>query len=313
MKKSLLIIVTILSFSVLFVQCTENGEIRDVKSGEISVKITDAPSDDANILGTYITISDIKIDDLPIRNFVKQTIKISAFRQGNTMLLVNNKVMSSPYTTLSFVLDYETDNSGNSPGCYVFTDDSVKHNLANASQQQTEIIFNRDFEIGINEKKSLVIDFDLRQSIVRNTDTTDVSKYKFAAIDDMKYAVRLIEEDKSGNLFGRVTGNIADDENIYVFAYRKGEYDSSIETHGLGSGNILFANAVTSAKVKTDGSYKLSFLEEGEFEIHLASFTKNADSYSFKSEIDTESNTAGVNLNAVNIEAKNNLELNINL
>jgi hypothetical protein len=82
-----------------------------------------------------------------------------------------------------------------------------------------------------------------------------------------------------------------------VFIYKKGEYNASAETQGEGDNNILFANAVTSAKVESDGSYKLSFPEEGDYEVHLASYENNEEKSFFKALLEANSAISGLLLN----------------
>ena len=58
---------------------------------------------------------------------------------------------------------------------------------------------------------------------------------------------------RSGKIEGKVSGELATDTETYVFLYKRGEYSFLTETMSWGTSGILFANAVTSAKVNADG------------------------------------------------------------
>jgi len=86
-----------------------------------------------------------------------------------------------------------------------------------------------------------------------------------------------------------------------------------VESQGQGTSDVLFANAVTSAKADSEGNYKLSFLEEGEYEIHVVSFSKMDGHSMFSGFLNAASTISGILLNSVSISSNTQLVLNIDV
>ncbi len=312
--KNGLFISAIVLFSTLFIQCSKDDEEGVNQTGKLAIKLTDAPSDDANIQGTFVTVSEIKLDGKPIEGFTRQTIEISAYRQGDAKILMNEDVEAKTYNSISLVLDYETDESGNSPGCYVLTDDNKKHNLQKQSNTQPELSFTNDIKVDAQSQSTWVIDFDLRKAVAREDDSSTDTEYTFVAESEMQNALRIVQEENSGEIQGNVTGTFDTNDELYVFAYRKGEFDASAEMQGGENTAVLFGNAVTSAKVADDGSYTLAFLEEGDYEIHVASYGQKNDGESdFKALLDVKSVISEILLNDISVSSESTVEVNINV
>ncbi|MDP2722189.1 MAG: DUF4382 domain-containing protein [Bacteroidales bacterium] len=312
MKKGILIVTTVIAFAMMFVQCSSKGDETIDKKGQIMVKMTDGPSDDANIEGTFVTIADVKIDGRSMEGFAKQTVEISAYQNGETKLILSEEVSAKSYSSISLVLDYESDASGVSPGCYILTSDAEKHDLSASTETQTEITVSKPFIVEANSETSLVVDLDIRKAVVRENDTSTGSEYTFVTQAELESAVRVFSEDNTGKISGNVNMLFTTENDRYVFIYHKGEFNIISESQGQGASNILFAKAVTSAKVNADGTYNLSFLEAGDYEIHVASFAKTlGDSTTFTGMFNATSATPGLLLNAISVSANAQLELDI--
>lgn len=316
MKKKNVLLGAIILFSALFfVQCSkDDNDLDNTEKGTLTVKLTDAPSDDLNIQGTFVTVSDIKVDGKSVEGFNKQTIEISAYQNGEAKLLVSKEVAAKTYNKITLVLDQETDASGKSPGCYVLTEDEVKHDLFAETNTSGEITVSKAIEVLQDAKTSVVVDFDLRKAVVRNQEGSNDSHYKFVTSAELNNAVRVVNENESGEVAGEIENTFGTDAQTYIFIYKKGEFNSSVESAGSGESNVMFAKAVTSAKVKSNGSYKLSFLEEGDYEVHLASYEKVGENkFSFKGILNANSTISGLLLNNVSVSAHSTVELNIKI
>ncbi len=309
MKLKFTVLAAMIVFSLAMIQCSDDNEGED-GTGRLKVKMTDAPSDDANVKGTFITVSEVKIDGKAVEGFRSQTIEISAYQQGNAKLIIDEDVEAKTYGNLTLVLDYQKDETGNSPGCYVLTDDDVKHQLETSATG--EIAANKSFPVTAGSTTELVVDFDLRKSVVRDDGSS--GEYKFVTSAEMKAAIRLADESKCGVINGKINSSMAANESAVVFAYLKGQYNESTETQAQGNSGVTFARSVTSAKVNADGSYQLSFLEEGDYEIHIASYERdNAGKVTFRSMLNASSSTSGILLNNVVIQSKSQISLNIEI
>lgn len=302
------ILLTLLS-AVFFVQCTKDDTNQNQTEGKINLKITDAPSDDANIQATFVTVSDVKVDGQSVNGFTKQTIKISDLQSGKTEALFTGNVNANAYSKISLVLDYDSDASGNSPGCYVLDTNNAKHDLSSSASATGEITLNKSFSVQANGTTNLVVDFDLRKSIVR-----DASGYKFVTNAELQNALRVENADECGTIKGKANNNLNNAE-VIVYAYHKGDFNASTETRGQGTSNVLFARAVTSAKVGTDGSYQLSFLKAGDYEIHIASYTKDSSTgkLTFNAMANANSTISGMMLNSISVQASSNVDLNFDI
>lgn len=310
-KKELLFATTVLMFLLLVTNCSVNDANNMDGKGMLALKVTDAPTDDSNIEGTFITVANVKINGKPVEGFVKQTIEISAYQNGNEKLIFNDQVKADSYNSMTLVIDYETDATGNSPGCYVLTDDDMKHDLNTSASMDSEITLDKTFSVESNSETSLVVDFDLRRSIVRDT-TNNESDYRFVSDAELQSAIRVANEEMTGEISGKVQSTINSGDETYVFVYHKGDFDLATESHGQGSSNVLFANAVSSAKVGSDGTYNLSFLEEGNYEIHVASFVKESESKTtFSGMLNASSTISGLLLNNISVSSKTVVTLNI--
>ncbi len=313
-RKSFFIALSLLFSVVLFVQCTKDDDLENAEKGTLTVKLTDAPSDDLNVQGTFVTVSDVKIDGKSVEGFTKQTIEISAYQNGNTKLLLSGDVAAKSYSQITLVLDKEADASGNSPGCYVLTEDESKHDLFAETNTSGEISVSKAFEVSQDTETSVVVDFDLRKAVVRNQEGSGNSDYKFVTSAELQNAIRTAIIDECGEVSGEIENTFGADAQTYVFIYKKGEFNASAESAGSGDSNVLFANAVTSAKVESDGSYKLAFLEEDVYEIHLASYQKTGENhFSFQGFLNANSTINNLFLNNVSVSAQSKVKLDIEI
>jgi hypothetical protein len=287
--------------------CTKES---DASSSNVSFEITDAPFDDVNVQGVFVTVAAIKVDGKTIDNFSgKTTIDLAAYQRGQTKVLGNTNLQTGTYSNITLVLDNAADQNGTTPGCYVLTKSGEKKALA-ATSGITEIVLNGAVKAAANQNSTAVMDFDLRKTIVYD----GASNYKFVTSSELTKGVRIVQKAETGVIKGATTNNSATaSDKIVVYAYKKGTFNKSTEMQGQGSSSVEFSNAVTSGVV-TNGSYELHFLESGDYELHFVSYKdKNSDG---KQEIQgefTASILGNLNLSALSVSANATVTADITL
>lgn len=266
LKKNLPTITSIFFVAAFFfTSCQkENGD--DGTAASTTIKVTDAPIDDASVSGAFVTIADIKLDGQSVQGFTKTTVDINAYQNGATKTLGNFSLEGRTYSTITFVLDFDTDASGNTPGCYVLTG-AVKHKLQSTANS---ITINKGLILQGGASNSIVADFDLRKIIIPQPSGPS-DQYDFATAAELESSIRVVAEGKTGIISGNLTDAVSGSGKVVAYAYRKGTFVRSTEMQGHGSSSIQFKNAVSSALV-SNGSYQLHFLETGDYEVHFASY-----------------------------------------
>jgi len=61
-------------------------------TGTAAFEITDAPIDDGNVKGVFVTVTDVEIDGKSIELASKQTIDLLAYQNGDTKQLGNTVI-----------------------------------------------------------------------------------------------------------------------------------------------------------------------------------------------------------------------------
>lgn len=243
------------------------GDINDPNAaqGSLSVSITDAPIDQTNISGAFVTVTEIQIDGKVFIGFKgPKTINVLELQNGNSLNLGESNAAVGAYSTLKLVLDTEKDASGNSPGCYLTKTDGTKEKLEISGNGKTEIDLKpKNFTISESGKTEIVMDFDLRKSIKsKNND------YSFVTLGELKSSVRAENKSATGTISGKIDNYSAVKSDVVVYAYKKGTFKGSDEIKGQGESEVKFANAITSAKVDAAGNFTLSFLPSGDYEVY---------------------------------------------
>ncbi|MCB0634800.1 MAG: DUF4382 domain-containing protein, partial [Lewinella sp.] len=260
---------TLLMLLFTFSACEKDDTTSPGAKGQLSVEITDAPIDDASVQGVFVTVVDLKIDGESIEGFQAQTIDIKAYQEGNAALLVDADVAAKTYSSLTLVLDHDTDASGNAPGCYVLTTNGTKETLMAGAQNLTELTVSRtDFTVEEDQMTEVVVDFDLRKAVKYENDTS----YDFVTASELVAALRIVAKAEAGTIEGEVDNWSNHADKVVVYAYKKGTFDVNTETTASGDGQLTFTNAVTSAQAKADGSFELHFLEAGDYELYFAGY-----------------------------------------
>lgn len=276
--------------------------------GTVVMEVTDAPSDDANIKGTFVTVTEIRIDGRKFSGFSgKKTIELSAYQNGNVASLGLGNIQTGTYSNISLLLDNATDQNGNTPGCYTMTTDNMKYNLTGTTSGQTEIISRKAFEVKEKQQTNLVLDFDIRKAITDNNGST-AGGYSFVSSDDLNASTRLLIKTQTGGIKGNCANYKETNSKLLVYAYKKGAYNSS-ETKAQGSGNVQFKNAVTSCVADGNGNYNLSFLEEGDYEVRYATYKNNGNGqFALQSMLSLNSL---INLSNVSVKANASVTLDV--
>ena len=299
----------VLSLSALcaftFLSCEKNET--DATKGTARIEVTDAPFDDANIKGAFVTIADVKLDGQSLEGFNKTTIDLAAFQKGNTKLLGISELDAKTYSSVTLVLDYEKDQNGNAPGCYVLEVNDTKHKLLSAD---TELTLNHNYAIEAGQETALVVDFDLRKSIKREQNATD--QYDFVSEAELESAIRVVAKNKASVIKGNCQDLVSNSDKLVVYAYKKGQFNLNTETDGQGASDIEFSKAITSATVAANGDYELHFLDQGEYELHFAAYDKNDSTgkMELKGTL-VVSSTNSINLGAIALNASTTLTVGV--
>ena len=266
------IIATALVFAIALTSCQKDNS-GNSGSATTTIKVTDAPIDDASVSGAFVTITDIKLDGQSVQGFTKTTIDLNAYQNGATRTLGNFNLTGKTYSSITFVLDFDMDANGNAPGCYVLSTGGAKHKLQTTANA---ITITKNFTLQASSSNSVVADFDLRKMVTHQSGASD--HYDFVTAAELQSSVRVIVENQTGTISGTLTDNVSGPGKVIAYAYKKGTFNRTTEMQASGASGIEFKNAVSSSLVSGTGSYQLHFLESGDYEIHFASYKDtNAD------------------------------------
>lgn len=247
------------SISLVLTGCSKE----DVMSQRENVRFyaTDAPIDNAEVEAVFVTVSEIRVDGKKVDGFQKTTLEVSALTEGKTELLKEAQVQSDAMSEITLVLDYEMDANGNSPGTYILKTNGTKEAMASTS---SELTFNKLIELEGGSSNDVVIDFDLRKMV------KEESKGDFELISkaELESSIRIVTAAKTGVVEGKLDSANKIQGKAIAYLYAAGSFDST-ELSGKGESKIEFMNAVNSAIVASDGSFKFAFAEEGNYEIHI--------------------------------------------
>ncbi|GAB5522379.1 MAG: hypothetical protein Roseis2KO_02510 [Roseivirga sp.] len=300
------------ALALTFSACSDDEGVEG--SGEASVEITDAPIDNAEVQGVFVTITDVKINGQSASSFNgKTTVDLLALQNGRTELLAKEELNAGTYNNITFTLDLATDASGNAPGSYVMTS-SGKQALEMDGQTEVDLTASGSYSILANASSALVVDFDLRKMIKSET-SSGSDKYSFVTRGEAQSSLRLVEKRASGTVSGQVDMSSFDDaDKVIVYAYKRGEFNRDAETSGQGSSNIKFANAISSTAVvegALSNSFELNFLESGEYDLVFAAYSENTLTGELELEgfLETNAGIEGQIANTIAVEA--NAEVNI--
>lgn len=298
---------TLLSlFAILLVACSqdEEGMNEEKQLSSTKVYITDSPVDNPEIKGVFITVAEVQVNGKALEGFSKSTIEISSLTEGKTKLLGNVDLETG--STSNVVLILEENASGSAPANYVLTNDGEKKALL-SSVGRIEV--NDKAEILEAEQNELILDFDLRKSIVQNSE----GNYSFVSSGKLSNSIRVANRAKTGTIVGNISNySAAGAEAVVVYAYRAGSYSES-EAEAGGSAAAAFSNAVTSTAVaEAGGDFSLHFLEEGQYELIFASYgdEDNDGKLEFQGQLDMDL-TGELNLNQVMVESNTTVNLNL--
>ncbi len=303
-----LMIVSVFAFS----QCEKDDpNPGDGATGQLQVEITDAPVDDANVKGVFITVAEVRVNGTKIDGFTSQTIEISSYQNGVTEILANAEVDAKSYSQVTLVLDNEQDENGGSPGNYVVNLDGSKDDLtlSASGEAMTEITFSgSEFTVPEDGTNTIVIDFDLRKSIQREAG----EGYAFVTDAELNAALSVKEKLETGTISGQVNSWANFSEKLIVYAYKKGTLNAAAEVQGQGASEVQFSNAITSAEVASDGSFELHFLEAGEYELYFAAYDDEGGDGTFELQGNLLFDLiTGLSINDITLDASAKVEITI--
>lgn len=274
---------------VLFYGCDriESG------NGRASFYLTDGPLEAENVSEVVISISKVEVFGPEGWTTVKEfenpeAINLLELQGGETFFLDERELVSGLYDQIRLGLSSSVI-AGENPAHYVkFKDESIEE-ITIPSGDQTGYKVVGDFTIPDGGVTSIIIDFDVRKSVVKSGNSGQFI---------LKPTLRLIEDANVGSIEGSITGEF--DGSLVVYAYNDGEYDEN-EAEPNADG-LVFANALTSSNVDGDGNYNLAFLPSGNYDLIIASFDAEGN---FQEVVAEESD--------VELEAGVKLDLNIEL
>lgn len=253
--------------------CAQEDTIDPNAPGTVEFEITDAPILDDDIRAVYVTVAGVQVGEQRTDGG-KVTLDLLDLQDGNTFALGSLDLDPGSYERIELVLDYETTSGGESPGCYVETTDGTRHELTAIVDNLR--ILQDGFDLSAGELRRFVVDFDVRKAVIRQLNNPD-DCYDFGTTFDLRDALRHVEKSEAATLTGTLAANGFADAKTVVYAYRSGKFDFDEETEPQPGSTVRFAQAVTSAPVRSDGSFSLHFLPADSYELHFFTYREDAD------------------------------------
>ncbi|RYU96747.1 DUF4382 domain-containing protein [Emticicia agri] len=265
-----------LGFFQMSCEDSTNDPDPNTSNGTLKVSITDSPIDSPEVKGAFVTVTEIKVDGKTFEGFKgPKTVNLLELQNGNSLSLGEGNFNTGTFNKLTLVLDYEKDQSGTAPGCYIQKTDNTKQKLQLTGSTQNAIeLTTKEFIVKEGTATDVILDFDLRKAVKSETSGSQTT-YSFVSYNELQSSIRLVERTSAGSITGKIDNyNATTMGNVVVYVYKKGTFNQATETQGQGENKIQFKNAITSAKVDANGNFKAAFLEQGDYEVHCASFNK---------------------------------------
>ena len=299
----------ILMFSLLL-SCSKDDDEIDNPNAEAyhtEVYLTDAPVDNANVKAVFVTVSEVKVNGKALEGFQKTTIELSSLTNGKTKLLGDLDLEAGTTSSITLVLDGAADAAGSAPGNYVVTAAGEKKAIAMSSN---EINVADNAEIMASNENVLVLDFDLRKSLVMNSG----GEFSFVGNSQLSNSIRAVNGLETGTIEGTFSNmGDASADAVVAFAYKSGTYsEAEMQQNSAG---VAFANAVSSTLVsKSNGEFSLHFLEEGDYELHFISYSDSDGNGALEVKGEMEVATSSeIQLNSVSVDANSTTFLELSL
>jgi len=270
------VLIGTLGFFQMSCEDSTNDPDPNSTTGTLKVSITDSPIDSPDVKAVFVTVTEIKVDGKTFEGFKgPKTVNLLELQNGNSLSLGDGNFNTGTFNKISLVLDYEKDQSGAAPGCYVQKADNSKQKLQLTGSTQNSIdLTTKEFLVKEGTTTDIVLDFDLRKAVKSETSGSQTT-YSFVSYGELQSSIRLVERTSAGNITGKIDNyNATTMGNVVVYVYKKGTFNQATETQGQGDGKIQFKNAITSTKVDANGNFKAAFLDQGDYEVHCASYNK---------------------------------------
>ncbi|MFP4488610.1 MAG: DUF4382 domain-containing protein [Bacteroidales bacterium] len=253
MKKLRSLFLLALFALLLFAGCEKEGN-----TGTLNLSITDAPIDNADVTGVWLSITEIQyhMNDNEWMTFEgfegPKEFNLLELTNGVSELLGNFEMEAGTYTQLRFMIDAPVMGSAahNNPGCYIEFADGSTEQLFVPSGHQTGWKGVGAFTVPSNGTVDITADFDARKSVIEAGMT---------GMYILKPTIRLIVDNQAGKISGGIT-NIPEGTDIVVFAYEDDTYDASEADEPAADTIPRFPNAVSSGIADDEGSYHLVYL-----------------------------------------------------
>lgn len=307
LKWTALCLVGIMALSSCSTEDDQNVDPTGI-NGKLKVEITDAPIDEANVKGVFVTVTEVRVDGKKWEAFQgPKTVNVLELQGGKTAALAEGDLSVGSFDKLTLVLNYQTDASGNAPGCYILRQDNTKNKLSLPGNATTDIeISGPKVEVAEGQAKDVVVDFDLRKSIKEQPATSN--EYSFVTNGELQSSFRFVKKENVGSINGKLNSyNAVTNGKAVAYVYTKGSYNQNTEVKGQGDSQIKFKNAVTSAVVNADGTFTAAFLPEGDYELHVATYRQDSAG---KLSLNALLNLGGgANVNAISVKANTQTSL----
>ena len=220
-------------------------------TGTVSLRLTDAPIDDENVKGVFVTFNALRYQyadsndswqDVDLNE--SRTIDLLTLQDGNTTLLNQVDLPAGEIAHVRFVLDLDN--------CYITFNDETNTSLELEvpSGAQTGYKAIGGFTIPAGGTVNVTADFDVRKSVT----ATGNGRYK------LRPTIKIIDNVEVGEINGTMTLD-ANGSKVIVYAYTDGSFDNN-ESNATNN----FGNSVLSTDA-TDGSYILPWLTTGIYDL----------------------------------------------
>lgn len=248
-----------LSLGLILSGCGGGGSTADSDMGTVAISVTDAPVDDENIQGVYVTFTGLQYhyDDSnesweEVDFNESRTVDLLSLQDGNTTLLNQVELPAGVIDHVRFKLD--TDN------CYVTLIGEINQTMEVPSGDQTGYKAIGGFTIPAGGTVNVTADFDLRKSVT----ITGNDKYI------LRPTIKIVDNIEVGEINGTMTADVNGSQAI-LYAYNDGTWDDN-ETNATNN----FSNAVLSADA-TNGDFTLPWLTTGTYDLVLVAYTNTGD------------------------------------